>query len=130
MQKTTINSATSLQSHIGQLREAFDAHKYLRASYSTGKDRTSDQNNLMWSLLGQISKSVVWYGQKLLDTEWKDVLTASLKQQKVVPGINGGFVVCGTSTSKMNTQDFSEVCELAFAFGAQHGVEFRERVTA
>ena len=41
--------------------------------------RSLDQNALMWSLLGQISKQVDWYGQKLSSEDWKDVLTASLR---------------------------------------------------
>lgn len=89
--------------------------------------RNLEQNALLWSLLNQISKQVVWYGQKLSSEEWKDVLSASLKQQKVVPGLEGGFVVCGQSTSKMSKAVFSELLELTFAFGAQQGVEFDER---
>lgn len=89
--------------------------------------RNLEQNALLWSLLNQISKQVVWYGQKLSSEEWKDVLSASLKQQKVVPGLDGGFVVCGQSTSKMSKAVFSELLELTFAFGAQQGVEFDER---
>ena len=81
--------------------------------------RTIEQNSLLWPLLGCVSKQVDWYGQKLTDEEWKDVFTASLKQQKVVPGIDGGFVVCGTSTSKMGKRLFSDLCELIYSFGAQ-----------
>jgi hypothetical protein len=86
--------------------------------------RTVDQNKLMWALLTDVSRQVVWYGQKLAPEEWKWVLTAGLKRQKVVPGIDGGFVVIGQSTSKMTKQEMSEVIELAYAFGAQHGVQF------
>ena len=88
--------------------------------------RSLEQNSLMWSLLTQISNTVVWHGQKLTKENWKDVLTASLKKQTVVPGIDGGFVVCGTSTSNMTKAELSELCELAIAFGTQQGVEFRE----
>lgn len=93
--------------------------------------RTLDQNALLWTLLEEISKSVNWYGQKLTNEEWKDVLTAALKKEKVVPGINGGFVVLGQRTSKMNKKDFSELLEFTYAFGAQQGVEFiDDRVAA
>ena len=64
-----------------------------------------------------------WYGQKLTAEEWKDVLTAALKKEKVVPGINGGFVVLGQRTSKMSKDEFSELIELTHAFMA-------ERITA
>lgn len=85
--------------------------------------RTLEQNSALWPLLSEIAAQVVWYGQKLTAEEWKDVLTASLKQQKVVPGIDGGFVVCGASTSKMGKREFSDLLELAHAFAAQQGVK-------
>jgi hypothetical protein len=86
--------------------------------------RTLDQNKLMWSLLGEVSRQVVWHGQKLESGEWKDVFTAALKRQKVVPGLEGGFVVLGTSTSRMTRQELSELVELIYAFGAQQDVRF------
>ena len=89
--------------------------------------RTTDQNSLLWPLLTEIAKQVDWYGQKLTEDEWKDVFTASLKQQKVVPGLDGGFVVCGQRTSKMPKALFSELIELIYAFGAQKNVKFREQ---
>ena len=88
------------------------------------KGRSNEQNRLMWVALGQISAQVVWHGQKLTKEEWKDVLTASLNNQRAVPGINGGFVVLGARTSKMTVEEMTEVLELAFAFGAEHGVKF------
>ena len=85
--------------------------------------RTLDQNSALWPLLEEISKQVDWYGQKLTGEEWKDVLTAGLKKEKVVPGINGGFVVLGQRTSKMNKSEFSDLLELARAFAINHGVK-------
>ena len=92
--------------------------------------RTLLQNNLMWALLEQIAQQVVWHGQKLCKENWKDMLSASLKKQTVVPGIDGGFVICGNSTSKMTIPEMSELCELALAFGAQQGVTFTEAEAA
>lgn len=86
--------------------------------------RTIDQNALLWALLTDISRQVDWYGQKLTPENWKDVLTSALRKQKVVPGIDGGFVVCGTSTRKMDKSQFSELIELIYAFGAEHDVVF------
>lgn len=86
--------------------------------------RSLEQNALLWPLLTDVSAQVVWYGEKLTKDEWKDVFTASLKKQRVVPGIDGGFVVCGQRTSTMSVADFSELIELINAFGAQQGVRF------
>lgn len=88
--------------------------------------RSNEQNRLMWAALTDVANQVDWHGQKLSKEEWKDVFTASLKRQKVVPGLDGGFVVLGTSTSKMTKEDMSELLELTIAFGAQHGVTFNE----
>ena len=86
--------------------------------------RTTEQNSLLWPLLTEVSKQVDWYGNKLTPDEWKSVFSASLKQQKVVPGLDGGFVVCAQSTSKMGKREFSDLIELIFSFGAQKGVRF------
>lgn len=89
--------------------------------------RSSDQNALMWSLLGQISKQVEWYGEKLSSEDWKDVLTASLRKAHVVPGIDAGTVVpLGMRTSQMTKAEISDLIELTYAFGAERGVKFRE----
>jgi hypothetical protein len=88
--------------------------------------RTLDQNAKLWPMLADISKQVDWYGQKLTDEEWKDVFTAALKKQKVVPGLDGGFVVCGQRTSKMPKREFCDLIELMYAFGAERCVQWSE----
>ena len=86
--------------------------------------RSDAQNRRLWAMLADISAQVDWYGQKLTSEEWKDVFSASLKRTKVVPGLDGGFVVCGQSTSKMTKAEMCEMQELMEAFGAQQGVRF------
>ncbi len=90
----------------------------------TEPTRTLESNALLWVLLGEVSKQVEWYGSKLTAEEWKDVFSASLKKQKVVPALDGGFVVCGQRTSKMTKSEFSDLIELIQAFGAERGVNF------
>lgn len=94
------------------------------------KTRTLEQNALMWALLSDLSKQVNWHGQYLTPDEWKDVMSASLKAQKVVPGVDGGFVVIGARTSQMSKREMSDMCELIQAFGAEHGVRWSETVSA
>lgn len=88
--------------------------------------RSVDQNSLLWSLLSEVSEQVEWYGQKLSPEDWKHVFSASLKQQKAVPGLDGGFVVLGQSTSRMSKREFSDLVEVIHAFGFERGVKFRE----
>lgn len=86
--------------------------------------RSTQQNARMWAMLNEISQQVQWHGQKLTAEDWKDMATAALKRQRVVPGIDGGFVVLGQRTSKMTKAEMSDLLELIQAFGAQHGVKF------
>ncbi len=97
-----------------------------RLTLEVRQEKRSDaQNRRLWAMLADISAQVDWYGQKLTSEEWKDVLSASLKRTKVVPGLDGGFVVCGQSTSRMTRAEMCELQELMEAFGAQKGVKFR-----
>lgn len=94
---------------------------------SIGRERRNkDQNAKLWPMLNDISKQVVWHGIKLTSAEWKDVITAGLKAQKVVPGIDGGFVVVGMSTSRMTKQLFCDLVEFIYWFGAEQNVVWSE----
>lgn len=65
------------------------------------RTRTLDQNAKLWPMLHDVA-------------------------QKVVPGLDGGFVVCGQSTSKMGKREFADLIELIYAFGAERGVAWSE----
>ncbi|MCL2452074.1 MAG: recombination protein NinB [Alphaproteobacteria bacterium] len=89
--------------------------------------RTTEQNAMLWSLLGQIAKQVEWYGRKYCAEDWKEICTASLRKAEVVPGIDPGTLVpLGMRTSDMTRDEMSALIELIIAFGTQHGVKFRE----
>ncbi len=88
--------------------------------------RTTDQNAKLWPMLHDVAQQVDWYGNRLSEDEWKDVFSAALKKQKVVPGLDGGFVVCGQRTSKMGKREFADLIELIYAFGAERGVAWSE----
>lgn len=86
------------------------------------EQRTLSQNSRLWAMLTDVSRQVDWYGRKLSQWAWKDVFTAALKKQDVVPGIDGGFVVLGERTSRFTKAEMSELLELMMAFGANHKV--------
>lgn len=100
-----------------------DEGESIRVTVETKRRRSVEQNAKMWATLADIAEQVVWYGQKLAPVEWKDVLMASLKRQKAVPGIDGGFVVVGGRTSELSVKEMGELLELAEAFAAQQGVK-------
>lgn len=94
--------------------------------------RTDRQNRLLWPLLNDLSKQVTWYGEKLSDTEWKDLITVFVEmsngtQQKSVPAIEGGGrVYFGVRTSKSSRKYMIDVIEAIYWFGTQQGVKFSE----
>lgn len=85
--------------------------------------RTTEQNSMLWPLLTIAAEKVEWHGQRLTPEDWKAMFTAALRKERVVPGINGGFVVLGQQTSRMDKQEFSELLELVLAFLAERGIE-------
>ncbi len=127
-------------SHTTTLHNAQQAHETLRKLWDWAKPRliagtklrltvaeetrSLPQNSRMWAMLGEVSRQVDWYGQKLDAEDWKHVFTAAMKKQRTVPGIDGGFVVLGQSTSKMSKAELGELMDLIEAFGAQRGVRF------
>lgn len=117
--KTTINQHNRRQLH-DQLDNAPDGYVFELKPPT----RSLQANAAMWAALEDVSKQVDWYGRKLTPENWKHVFSASLKKQDVVPGIEGGFVVLGLSTSKMTIREMSDMIELIHAFGAEHGVKF------
>ena len=86
--------------------------------------RSLEQNARLWAMLTDISKQVDWYGRKLSPDYWKHVFSVALKKQDVVPGLDGGFVVLGLSTSKMTKAEMCDLQTLMEAFGAEKGVRF------
>jgi len=89
--------------------------------------RSDAQNRRLWALLTDISQQVEWHGQKLSPEDWKHIFSAAMKKQRAVPGLDGGFVVLGQSTSRMTKAEMSEMQELMAAFGAEHNVIFKEQ---
>ena len=106
-----------------QMKSALESGYKLEMEIKREK-RSLDQNALFWSILTDLSKQVKWYDQTLTKEEYKDLLTAGLKKQKAVPGIDGGFVMLGTSTSAMTKEEMSDLITLAHAFGDERGVKW------
>lgn len=94
--------------------------------------RTDRQNRLLWPLLKDLSKQITWYGEKLSDAEWKDMITVLVNQsngtqQKSAPAIDGGGrVYFGVRTSKSSRKYMIEVIEAIFWFGTEQGVKFSD----
>lgn len=86
--------------------------------------RTKDQNAKMWAMLNDIQIFMPeWHGYKMGTEDYKHVIGATWKTQKLVPNAdNTGFVVCGLSTRKLNKRDFCELVECIYYFAAENKV--------
>ena len=129
-EKLSLSLNAPVQAHKALMHAWVTAKAWLTAGHRLTLEirpekRSDAQNRRLWSMLTDVSQQVDWHGQKLTAEEWKDVFTAALKKQKAVPGIDGGFVVCGQRTSKMTKAEMSELQTLMEAFGVQQGVVFK-----
>lgn len=91
--------------------------------------RSHEQNSLMWSLLTDLANQVPWpvngSATQLSPDDWKDIITAGMqKHHRMAQGIDGGFVILGMRTSKMNKQQMCDVITLAIQFGDKRGVQW------
>lgn len=85
--------------------------------------RTSEQNRKLNAMCGDLAEQVLWHGQAVGKDDWRHMFVAAYrKEQRIVPGINGGFVVLGASSRKLTVSECSEVIEMIHAFGAERGV--------
>jgi hypothetical protein len=91
------------------------------------RTRTLAQNDMLWSILTDISRQVDFVVNgalvKVSPEEVKDIITAGLRREtRMAMGIDGGMVLLGQRTSKMTVRQMTELIELAYAFGAEKGV--------
>jgi len=125
---TKVNVLTMMQTVWAFVSDAVTRGD-VTVTFTRGK-RSNDQNRLIWAVLTDISNQVVWHDQKLTPEDWKNILSAAWKGQKVLPGIDGSLVVFGQSTSKLNKSDFSDLIEVIYAFGADQGVRWTDESMA
>ena len=90
--------------------------------------RSLEQNAALWPVLEAFSTQLQWPVNGRLVTmtpdEWKDVLSAAFKreQARLAMGLDGGVVMLGLRTSKMNKRDFSDFLDFLHATAAERGV--------
>lgn len=104
------------------LREGLAAKVTVAPIKST---RTLEQNRTLQSMCADVARQVEWHGQRLSHDDWRHMFVAAYrKQQRIVPGIDGGFVVLGASSRDLSIAECSEVMELVWAFGAERDVKW------
>lgn len=94
--------------------------------------RTTAQNALLHSYLGQLAKQRQWAGHWLSIDDWKRLLTAAhCRAQKehvrIVPALDGqGFDVLYRRTSRMAKKEMIDLLTYAEWWAGENGVWFRE----
>lgn len=94
-------------------------------------NRTLEQNAAQWPILEEFAKQKQWpvNGELcwLTKEEWKDILTAAYKKEKVrlAQGIDGGVVMLGQRTSKFKKKEFSEWLEYLHYCAARFEVDLK-----
>ena len=94
--------------------------------------RSLPQNDRMWSMLTEVARQLLWHGVKLRPDDWKLIFLDALKRElRTVPNLDGtGFVNLGRSSSDLSKTEMTDLIEVIFEFGAQHGVVFADDVVA
>lgn len=91
--------------------------------------RTLAQNDRLWPFLEDIARQKDWpegSGKKRTRYFWKDLFTAALTSQEIVPGLEGGLVAIGQHTSEMGVEEMSDLLQLIETWGVQQGVTFTD----
>lgn len=94
--------------------------------------RSVAQNDKMWAMLTEVATQIEWHGLKLTPDSWKLLFLDALNTEtNLVPNLDGtDFVNLGTSSSNLSKVEFANLLELIGAFGANHGVVFRDQEIA
>lgn len=89
--------------------------------------RSLDQNARLWAFLDDIAEQKEWAGKKRTSEDWKSLFSAALRNQEIVPNLDGnGFVAFGARTSEMSPEEMSDLLQLIETWGVQNGVVFTD----
>jgi hypothetical protein len=112
-----------------EIREIMFIFDGAQSEEATAKEdtRTAEQNSKQWAMYTDLSKQLTWHGSKLDPGDWKDLLCHEWKPQQIIPAISGGFCVLNARTSKAKKKEFSDLVEIIYAFGSEHGVKWSEK---
>lgn len=93
--------------------------------------RTTDQNNLMWALLSEISRAKP-EGRTLTPDVWKSLFLHSLDHaQRFEMALDGkGMVPVGFRSSRLTKAQFSDLIEVIHEYAARHGIPLSDEIEA
>ena len=99
------------------------AKKETRVEFK-GPKRTLPQNDKMWAMLTDVATQLRWHGKPMVADDWKKVFLDGLnREMRLVPNLDGtGWVNLSNSSSDLSVEEMTNLIELIYAFGANHGV--------
>jgi hypothetical protein len=124
MSRATITIKRDLPDRARAVRWVNTAPFGTRIEFRAPK-RTNDQNARMWALLTDVASQMEWAGKRRTTNDWKLLFLDLLgRESEVVPGLDGGLVSLGMSSSGLSKEEMSDLMVLIEKFGAEHGVKF------
>ena len=102
-----------------------------RCEFKASK-RSLPQNDMMWSLLTEVSRQKEHAGRRYTPDQWKVLfMHACGREVQFVPSLDGStFLPWGQSSSDLSKQEMTDLIEFILAWGAQNGVTFGDEARA
>jgi hypothetical protein len=117
------------KSHICQRIQTLDIGDHVRVG---PPDRLLVQNAKFHAMCGDVAKQAKYLNRILKLAQWKVLFISAHAIETglgadVVPGLCGEFVNIRESSAEMSIARMASLIEYVTAWGAQNGVEFKER---
>lgn len=89
-------------------------------------ENTAKQKRMLFGTIDSIRTQTTWYGKVLDKHAWKNMFSACITRQEVVPALDGhGFVVIGGETKNLSRRAFADLITVALAFGNERNVKWK-----
>lgn len=134
MNKRTLILAHAIarQRAIEAVKAAPDGHSVTIAEPS----RSLAENSLLHALISEIAAKVEWAGKRRDAEVWKRLLVAAWcrvhgESVEILPALDGhGVDIVPARTSRLSKKECADLIEYVYAWGAENGIEWKERAAA
>jgi NinB protein len=91
--------------------------------------RTTEQSDLMWTLLSFVASQKLHFGRKYDTETWKCIFMNQLGQEtKFIPTLDGQSVFpMGQRSSDLSKKEMTDLIDYISAWGAENGVNFEHK---
>lgn len=92
--------------------------------------RSNPQNDLFWSLLGQLASKATYHGLRLSKEDWRTLFVSGIKKElRVVMSLNNdGLVPLDNHSSRLSVAEMAACIELIEAWAATNDVVLVRKV--